>query len=77
MNRKNWIHDKAIELVNGGVVEVDSHRVIMSQGFNVIGVCFDCDLDSICHQGTTIYDLCSECDMITGVDCFLVLVDKK
>lgn len=77
MNRKTWIHDKAIKLVKGGIVEVDGYRVIMSQNHNVIGGCFDCELNSICYQGTAIYDLCRECDMITGADCSFVLMDKK
>ena len=77
MNRETEIHDKAIQLIEGGMVEVDNLWVVMIRSHNILGACYDCDLDRICHTGNAIRNLCMECDLITGADCFLVLMDKK
>lgn len=77
MSRETKIHDKAIRLIEGGIVEVDNHWVKMIHRADICDPCYICELDSICYQGTAIYDLCLECDIITGADCSLVLMDKK
>lgn len=77
MNREKEIHEKAIQLIEGGMVEVDNIWVVMIRSHNILGACYDCDLDRICHTGNAIRSLCIECDLITGADCFLVLMDKK
>ena len=74
MNREKKIHDKAIRLIEGGIVEVDGLCVSMKYGSKDKLVCLDCEMDSICHQGDSMNDLCVECDLITGKYCFLVLV---
>lgn len=74
MNREKEIHDKAIRLIKGGIVEVDGLCVTLKYGVENISVCPDCEMNSICRQGCSINDLCVACDLITGKPCFLVLV---
>lgn len=77
MNREKEIHDKAIRLIEGGIVEVDGHCVRMRYEAEHETVCLDCEMDSICRRGSEMYDVCDECDMITGNRCMLVLTNKK
>lgn len=74
---KKSVHDKAIRLVEGGVVEVDGHCVALGYENYIFDPCFVCEMDSLCHKDNTICDLCMECDSITKKNCFLVLMDKK
>lgn len=74
MNREKEIHDKAIRLIEGGIVEVDNLCVKMKYGSDDKLVCLNCEMDCICREGTGMNDLCVECDLITGKYCFLVLV---
>ncbi len=77
MNREKEIHKKAIRLIEGGIVEVDGHSVKLIHRTTIFDPCYICEMDCLCHRGNTICDLCTECDSITGEDCFLVLMNKK
>ena len=70
------IHDKAIRLVEGGIVEIDGLCVAMRHEPDLFTPCSLCEMDSICHKGSGICDLCEECDAITREDCYLVLADQ-
>ena len=71
------IHDKAIRLVEGGIVEVDGLCVALRHEPYIFDPCFVCELDSICHKGNNICSVCEECDAITKKDCFLVLIEVE
>lgn len=75
MKEKMSIHDKAIRLLEGGIVEVDGHCVKYGGRGLVFRPCFKCKMDCLCHNGTEMAEVCAECDSITGHDCFLVLVE--
>lgn len=73
----NSIHEKAIRLREGGVVEVDGHFVrAVKVGF-VYNTCELCEMDCLCHFGTEMLDVCKECDSINGDYYYLKLVNKK
>lgn len=75
--KKQSLHDKAIRLVEGGVVEVDGHSVKMGHQSFIFDPCFVCEMDSLCHKGNEFCNLCEECDYITGEDCFLYFSNTK
>ena len=57
------IHEKALRLIEGGVVACNGHAV---RAIEVVGddiACNYCDMDSACNMEMT--DLCAECDMIS------------
>lgn len=66
------IHEKAIRLIEGGVVEISGLSVIMRHGSHIFDPCAVCDMDCLCHKGNDICTLCEECDAITGEDCLLI-----
>lgn len=72
-NNEN-IHEKAIRLIEGGIVEVSGLCVKMSRAPLGELACYDCEMDCLCHQGNPICDLCEECYSITRDNCFLILV---
>lgn len=76
-NVKNSIHEKAIRLVEGGIVNVDGHSVKLSKEPYIFDPCFCCEMDSLCHFGTEMHLVCRECDKITQMDCFLVLIESS
>ena len=68
------IHEKAIRLIEGGIVEVSGLCVLMGRAPDSLDSCYCCDIDCLCHKGNPICELCEECDSITNEDCFLILV---
>lgn len=68
------IHEKAIRLIEGGIVEVSGLCVRMSRVPYEFDACDGCDMDCLCHKGNPICDLCEECDSIIKEHCFLILV---
>lgn len=76
---KKSIHEKAIRLVEGGIVDVDGHSVKLGKKPYIFDPCFFCEMDCICHQGNEMFTVCKECDKITQMDCFLILntLDSK
>lgn len=66
MTMGKTVHDKAIRLIEGGIVEVDGHCVTMAHRPNHVDPCSVCHLDSQCHQLGPIcdfFDPCFVCDM--------------
>lgn len=72
MNTKEKIHEKAIRLVEGGIVEVDGICVILHREPYIFDPCYVCDMDYLCHKGSEICSVCEECDRLTRNDCILV-----
>ena len=68
------IHEKAIRLIEGGIVEVSGLCVKMGREPAYLDPCYCCEMDCLCHKGNPICDLCEECNSITKEDCFLILV---
>ena len=71
------IHDKAIRLVEGGIVEIEADwfRLRKLPDYYDDNPCMECELDSICqieHQ-----DICGECEAISHRRCYLQLASKK
>lgn len=58
------LHDKAIRLLEGGVVEVDNHWVRAVSLFYDSDSCQACEMDSACSW--EISELCYEVDCISG-----------
>lgn len=77
MTKENKVHELAIRLVEGGIVDVDGLCVSLRHEPYIFDPCFVCELDCICHKGNMICDVCEECDAITREDCFLVLMESK
>ncbi len=75
MEKTMSIHDKAIRLIEGGIVEVDGHAVKLVNRDYIFDPCFCCEMDCLCHNGNEMCSVCQECDEITGNNCFLRLVD--
>lgn len=76
LNMSMTIHDKAIRLAEGGIVEIDSNwfRLIRYPEYYEGDPCFECDLDSICRMDHT--DICAECECILRRKCRLELASK-
>jgi len=70
---KESVHEKAIRLIEGGIVDVDGHSVKLGKEPYIFDPCFCCEMDSLCHIGNEMYSVCEECDNITHMDCFLIL----
>lgn len=70
------VHDKAIRLLEGGVVEIeaDLFRLRRLSYDKFVNPCLECELDSICHEEHA--DVCEECDAISGGKCCLQLAHK-
>lgn len=77
MENKQSIHEKAIRLLEGGIVEVDGHSVRVSKLPYELDACVECEMDCLCHFGTDIHLVCRECDMISQDNCILVLVTSS
>ena len=71
------LHEKAIRLVEGGHEQAEGLWVRLIKVPYVFDPCFVCDMDSLCHKGNEICDLCEECEKITSEDCYLKLVNKR
>lgn len=70
---KMTVHDKAIRLLEGGIVEIEDNWFSLkrlSDDFDDYP-CVECELDSICHGEHA--DVCEECDVISDGHCCLQL----
>ena len=76
-NMKMSVHDKAVRLVEGGIVEVDGLCVRLNRDALSFLPCDFCEMDSICYEGTEMWSVCVECDNITNEGCFLMLVKPQ
>ena len=71
------VHDKAIRLAEGGVVNIDGNwfRLIRYLEYYNDNPCMECDLDSICRMEHT--DVCRECEDILHRKCRLKLATGR
>ena len=74
MNMEQSIHEKAIRLIEGGIVEVDGHSVRLVKIPDMFDTCSNCEMDCLCHTGTEMCDVCIECVEISKKNCILKLV---
>lgn len=74
MKDKRSIYEKAIRLIEGGIVDVDGHSVKLVQIPDKFDTCSDCEMDCLCHIGTEMYYVCIECVGISKKNCILELV---
>ena len=77
MKKEQSIHEKAIRLVEGGIVEVDGHSVRLNKDDLTFLPCGCCKMDSICHIGSEMCSVCVECASIVKGQCFLELVTSS
>lgn len=77
--KQQTIHEKAIRLIEGGLVNVDGHCVRLNTTSGDWDVCIACNMDSICRSNSEMSLVCRECDNITQKHCWLELVtnDKE
>ena len=73
-NKELSLHEKAIRLIEGGVVEISGHFV-RAICVDTPYACNECDMDSACND--PIKSLCEECDEITHRWHILRFVCKK
>lgn len=69
--KEDSVHDKAIRLLEGGLVEIDNLVFSIEETDGLSGVCECCQLDSICSRN--IQDVCAEADSITHTQHKMVL----
>lgn len=69
------LHEKAVRLVEGGVVECGGHFVRFLKCPDGFFPCHYCEMDCLCHG--VIQDLCIECCCLVKGDGYLELVCKK
>lgn len=60
---KQSVHEQAIRLLEGGIVELDNLCFSMTEVDSDDEACWVCELDSICSQN--IINVCVEADNIT------------
>lgn len=76
-SKNDIIHDKAIRLIEGGVVEVDGLYVRAVRINVMYDTCNLCEMDCLCHFGTEMLEVCNECDRINADYYYLKLVNEK
>ena len=74
-NKKMTLHEKAVRLCEGGVVEINGHFVRALDVARWEDPCYLCDMDSVCDD--TIGDLCAEVDKYTCSPHILIFANKK
>lgn len=62
INRESIIHEKAIRLIQGEIVEINGHYVVAVEVKKLVP-CVVCKIESECDFDMT--DLCGECEAIT------------
>lgn len=76
MKKKESIHTKAIRLIEGGIVNVDGHSVKLGKEPYIFDPYYCCEMDSLCHIGNEMCAVCMECDNITHMTCWLILLHQ-
>lgn len=71
------IHEKAIRLIEGGVVEVDGLFVKAIEVDSVDECCEICTMDCLCVSESHIFDVCAECNRINRYNYCLKLVNEN
>lgn len=75
--KEKEIHEKAIRLLEGGIVEVNGHSVKVGKCPIEAFPCDICKMDSICRKGTAMCAVCEECDNISEGDYYLILTHSN
>jgi hypothetical protein len=75
--KKMTEHDKAIRLLEGGIVEIQANwfRLKRLPDDYDDNPCVECSLDSICRQEHI--NVCTECDAISNKTCCLLLASES
>lgn len=63
---KMSLHDKAVRLCEGGHVWIQGHYVGAKELPKDVFPCEECKMDSLCHFGDPMFNLCHECDEYTN-----------
>ena len=74
--KKMTEHDKAIRLLEGGIVKIDANRFRLKRlpdDYDGL-TCYECSLDSICREEHE--HICGECEAISNQSCMLELACK-
>ena len=77
MKMKQIFHEKAIRLIEGGIVDVDGHSVKLVTIPDMFDTCNSCDMDCLCRIGTEMCYVCIECVGISKKNCILKLVTSS
>ena len=77
MNKKESVHEKAIRMIEGGIIDIEGHAVRLIREPYIFDPCLCCEMDSLCHIDSEMCNVCKECDFITGDDCFLTFAYTK
>ena len=72
---KDTLHEKAVRLAEGGIVEIDGHFVRAIDVQAGVNPCELCDMDSACNMNMV--DLCAEVDGYTRSAHILKFAYKK
>ena len=77
MEKKLSVHEKAIRLLEGGIVDVDGYSVSLVVIPDSIESCYHCVMDCLCHIGSEMCDVCIKCVEISKKNCILELVTSS
>lgn len=69
---KETVHEKAIRLIEGGIVNVDGHFVRLIARPYIDDPCYLCSMDCLCHIGNEMCSVCVECESITRMKGYLI-----
>lgn len=69
------LHDSAIRLLEGGIVQYDGQFVKAIKVLDPYAPCLECKMDSACSL--KLMELCDEVDQISGVGHCLVLASDN
>ena len=75
--KEKEIHDKTIRLLEGGVVEIDSHWVKLCQHEGNDFACLVCTMDSVCQGDCDMNTICALCDAMNGKHNYLKFAYEK
>lgn len=71
--KEKEIHEKAIRLLEGGIVYIGGHNVKLGKCASNEEACDICEMDCLCKFGSEKWEVCRECDMISHHSCYLIL----
>lgn len=75
--KEKEIHNKAIRLLEGGIVEVDGHWVKLCQHEGDELACLICTMDSVCYEDCDMNTICALCDAMNGAHNYLKFAYEK
>lgn len=72
--KKMTVHEKAVRLCEGGVVECSGHYIRAKEIHPGFTACMECSMDSACDLEMS--NLCDECDSLTHTEHILFFNHK-